>query len=154
MSAPLSLIQKHTLLRAPRSRVWRALTDAAEFARWFGVLIEGGFAPGARVRMTSTIPECNGEVFYVTIERMEPEHTFSWRWHPGMQQPDVDYSKEPTTLVTFTLEETPEGTSLTVVESGFDQITLARRARVYEENVQGWEYQLKEIAKHVAGQPR
>jgi uncharacterized protein YndB with AHSA1/START domain len=151
MTTPLSAIQKSTFLRAPRSRVWRALTNAQEFGRWFGVDIAGTFAPGAAVQMTSTLPECAGDVFVVIIERMEPEHTFSWRWHPGMHLPEVDYSKEPTTLVTFTLEEAEGGTRLTVEETGFDAITLARRARVYEENVNGWEYQLKAIAHYVAG---
>jgi hypothetical protein len=28
------------------------------------------------------------------------------------------------------------------VESGFDRLSLARRARVFEENGKGWEFQL------------
>ena len=42
-------IERKILLRAPRSRVWRALTDSAEFGTWFGVKVEGAFAPGATV---------------------------------------------------------------------------------------------------------
>jgi uncharacterized protein YndB with AHSA1/START domain len=151
MTSQLTSIEKQTFLRAPRSRVWRALTDAQEFGKWFGVKIAGSFGPGARVEMTGTIAECSGMVFSITIERIEPETKFSWRWHPGMPRPEVDYSQEPTTLVEFELIEREGGTVLKVVESGFDQITLARRAAVFGENEQGWEYQLASIAKYVAG---
>ena len=74
-----------------------------------------------------------------------------WRWHPAPIDTAVDYSNEPTTLVTFTLEETPDGTRLTVVESGFDRIPLARRAEAFRMNDGGWTEQLQNIARHVSG---
>jgi uncharacterized protein YndB with AHSA1/START domain len=40
--------------------------------------------------------------------------------------------------VTFTLKPSGAGTYLTVVETGFDAISLARRAKVYGDNSQGW----------------
>ena len=139
------------LIRAPRARVWRAITDIGEFSRWFSVETEGTFAPGARLRMTSTYEGCRGEVFYVDVQEMIPERTFSWRWHPGQAEPGVDYSKEPTTLVVFQLDEVEGGTRVTVVESGFDQLSLARRARIYEENESGWKIQLASLERY-AGQ--
>src|SRR5262245_14892734 len=108
-------IERKILLHVPPRRVWRALTDAAEFGAWFGVRIEGTFAPGAHVRGSVTHPGYEHVVFDITIERMEPERLFSWRWHPYAVEPGVDYSAEPTTLVVFTLEEVPGGTMLTVV---------------------------------------
>jgi hypothetical protein len=45
-------IEKRTVLRAPVSRVWRALTDTTEFARWFGFTLEGPFTPGKTMRGT------------------------------------------------------------------------------------------------------
>ena len=51
---------------------------------------------------------------------------------------NIDYSQEPRTRVTFTLEKTRNGTRLHVAETGFDAISLARRAKVYEDNRQGW----------------
>jgi uncharacterized protein YndB with AHSA1/START domain len=149
----LTTIRKQTLVRAPRSRVWQALTNAAQFAQWFGVAIEGSFTPGSRVRMTSHVEGCEGEVFFVHIERMDAERLFSWRWHPGMVKPEIDYSKEPMTEVVFELQETEEGTLVTVTESGFDAISLDRRAAVYQENTGGWEYQMNELAQYV-GQNR
>ena len=44
-------------------------------------------------------------------------------------RPGVDYSHEPTTLVAFELEQVGPDIKLTVTESGFDRIPLARRAR-------------------------
>lgn len=144
-------IEKQIVLRAPRARVWRALTDAREFGAWFGVKLESGFAPGAVARGRITQPGYEYIVFEAAVERMEPERLLSWRWHPAPVDAAVDYSKEPTTLVTLTLEELPEGTRLTVVESGFDRIPPARRAEALRMNEGGWDEQLKNVARHVSG---
>src|SRR5215471_17937818 len=125
-------IQKKILLRAPRSRVWRAISDSAEFGSWFGMTFTEPFAPGKKMQCTIVPTTVNAEVakaqepyrgtkFEVVIERMEPERLFSYRWHPGAKDPAKDYSYEPTTLVEFVLEEVPEGILLTVTESGFDK---------------------------------
>src|SRR5262245_25356960 len=111
-------IEKKILLRAPRARVWRALTDAAEFGAWFRVKLEGAFEAGQRVRGRVTYPGYEHLTFEVEVERMERERLFSFRWHPAAVDAAKDYSKEPTTLVEFRLEEAPEGTALSVVESG------------------------------------
>lgn len=143
-------IEKTIVLRVPRSRVWRALTDSAEFGSWFGVKVEGAFAPGAHARGAITHPGYEHLTLEITVERMEPERLFSWRWHPYAVEPDVDYSQEPTTLVELTLEDVAEGTRLTVVESGFDQVPLARRAKAYRMNDDGWTQQMQAIERHVA----
>jgi uncharacterized protein YndB with AHSA1/START domain len=84
------------------------------------------------------------------VERIEPERYFSYRWHPYAIDLKVDYSKEPTTLVEFTLAETEGGTAVTIVESGFDRIPLARRAEAFRMNDQGWAGQIKNLASYVA----
>jgi uncharacterized protein YndB with AHSA1/START domain len=142
-------IEKEIVLRAPRAKVWRALTDAREFGRWFGAEMTDRFAPGARARGRITHPGYEHLTMDMTIERMEPERLFSWRWHPYAIDPKVDYSKEPTTLVVFELEEVAGGTRLRIVESGFDQIPLARRAEAFRMNSGGWVQQVENIRKHV-----
>jgi len=142
-------IEKKVLLRAPRARVWRALTDPEEFGRWFGVVMAGPFAPGARVKGKITHEGYEKAPFEIAVEEMEPERLFSYRWHPYAHDPAVDYSSEPTTLVSFELEDAEDGTLLTVVESGFDRIPLARRAEAFRMNDQGWAEQMKAIARHV-----
>jgi uncharacterized protein YndB with AHSA1/START domain len=153
----MSRIEKRVRIAAPRSRVWRALTDSREFGKWFGVEVKGEFRPGARVDMVAHEgATCEGKEmtleqrsFWVDVQEIIPERTFSWRWHPGLKEPGVDYSKEPSTLVEFTLESADGGTLLTVVETGFDRISLARRARVFADNQGGWEHQVKAIASYV-----
>lgn len=143
-------IEKRILLRAPRAKVWRALTTAADFGAWFGAKVSGPFAPGARVRGQITHKGYEHLMFDATIERMEPERLFSWRWHPYAIDPGADYSAEPTTLVTFELEEVPDGTLLTVVESGFDRIPAARREAAYRGNEGGWAQQVESIQRYVS----
>ena len=153
-------IEKKMLLRAPIQRVWRALADAKEFGTWFGVKFEGTFKPGAQMKgilvttavdaeVASMQAQYKGMEFSVTIEKMEDERIFSFRWHPYAVDPKMDYSKEPTMLVTFALERVSEGVMLTVTESGFDKIPLERRAKAFEANEQGWGKVIKLIEKYL-----
>lgn len=153
MASSTDGIEKRVLLRAPRARVWRALTDARELGQWFGVVMAGPFTPGARLTGKITHKGYEDAPFEITVERMEPERLFSYRWHPYAHDPKVDYSSEPTTLVTFELEEAEQGTLLTVVESGFDGVPLARRAEAFRMNDEGWAEQMKSIERYV-GQAR
>ena len=143
-------IEKSIVLRAPQSAVWQTLTAAEEFGAWFGARFEGAFSPGARVNGRITTPGYDHLTIEVVIERMDPEHVFSYRWHPYAVDPALDYSSEPMTLVEFQLEAVPEGTRLTVVESGFDRIPAARRAEALRMNEGGWSAQLRNIEGHLA----
>jgi uncharacterized protein YndB with AHSA1/START domain len=143
-------IEKRVVLRAPRSRVWRAISDAKEFGTWFRMSLDGAFVAGRTVQAKVTIPGYEHLKVEIQVERIEPERYFSYRWHPYPNDPKVDYSTEPTTLVEFTLDEAEGGTALTIVESGFDRIPLARRAEAFRMNHQGWEGQAKNLASYVA----
>jgi uncharacterized protein YndB with AHSA1/START domain len=144
-------IEKEIVLRAPRSRVWRALTNAAEFGEWFGVKLEGSFEAGKPIRGNITHRGYEHLTMQLMIDRIEPERLFSYQWHPYAIDPKVDYSNETPTLVCFTLEEVPEGTKLRVVESGFDAIPAARRDEAFRMNEGGWGQQMENIQRHVAG---
>jgi len=89
----------------------------------------------------------------ITIEQLEPERLFSFRWHPFAIERGVDYSAEPMTLIIFTLEEMADGVMLTVTESGFDRIPLARRAKAFTANEQGWGMMVKVIEEYLARTP-
>ncbi len=155
MTKPIpNRIEQRIFVRAPRSRVWRALTTPSEFAQWFHATLEGEFTPGARIDVVSTYEGCgDGVRFYMIIDRLEPERLFSWRWHPGMPLRGLDYSKEPMTTVTFRLEDREDGTLVTVEESGFDAIPLSRRAAVFSDNQQGWQIQCESLASYVGRTP-
>jgi uncharacterized protein YndB with AHSA1/START domain len=150
MNAMPDRIEKKILLRAPRARVWRAIANAKEFGAWFGVNLEGEFAPGATVSGKITSKGYEHLTMLVRVERVDEERLFSFRWHPSDVDPGADISKEPMTLVEFQLEETAQGTLLTVVESGFDKVPLARRAKAFADNDQGWTEQMKNIERYVA----
>ena len=150
MSSP-DRIEKKIVLRASRARVWRALTDAREFGSWFRVKLDGGFAAGRRVTGRVTYPGYEHLAFEATVETMEAERLFSFRWHPYAVDPKVDYSAEPTTLVEFHLAEADGGTLLTVVESGFDRIPAGRRDEAFRMNDGGWAQQMENVRRHVDG---
>jgi uncharacterized protein YndB with AHSA1/START domain len=143
-------IEKTIVLRAPRSRVWRALTDAGEFGTWFRAEMEGPFEVGRTARGRITYPGYEHLTMEVRVERMEPERLFSYRWHPGGEVP-VDPAAAPTTLVEFRLEEVAEGTRLTLVESGFDRLPPERRETAWRENEKGWTEQMENVRRHVGG---
>jgi uncharacterized protein YndB with AHSA1/START domain len=142
-------IEKQIVLHAPRARVWRALADSEAFGQWFGVQLNGSFAPGACLQGKVTHPGYEHVNFEITIERVEPERLLSWRWHPHAIDPQVDYSAEPTTLVVFELHDAPEGTLLTVVESGFEGIPPSRRG-AFGANERGWAIQMKAIERYIS----
>ena len=145
-------IERSIHLKAPRSRVWRALTDATEFGRWFGVDLSGSpkAEAGATLRGPITSEGWRHVIFEAVVDAAEPETRYALRWHPYAVEPGVDYSHEPTTLIVFTLEDDAAGgTLLTVVESGFDAIPAARRAKAFQMNASGWTAQMQSIERHL-----
>jgi uncharacterized protein YndB with AHSA1/START domain len=143
-------IEKKVVLRAARSRVWRAVASAEEFGIWFEVRLQGAFTEGATLLGKITHPGYEHLTMEMLIERIEPERYFAYRWHPYAIDPKVDYSHEPTTLVEFRLDDADGGTALTIVESGFDRIPLARRAEAFRMNDQGWTEQMRNVERHVS----
>jgi uncharacterized protein YndB with AHSA1/START domain len=153
-------IEKKIVLRAPRERVWRAIRNAKEFGSWFGVAFDAPFAEGARLtgKIVPTTVDAEvakmqepyaGKAFEWTVERIEPMNKISFRWHPYAVEEGIDYSKEPTTLIEFVLTEAEGGTLLTITESGFDRIPLARRAKAFQANEGGWGMQVRLIEKYL-----
>lgn len=152
-------IEKQVLLRAPLDRVWRAISNADEFGQWFGVRFDGPFVAGTSVTGTITPTAVDDDVAKLQqphagntstwqIVAVEPRKRFAYRWHPCAGEPDVN--DEPTTLVEFTVDETPDGVLLTIVESGFDALPAARRSDAFESNTAGWAHQVELVRKYLA----
>jgi len=146
-------IEKRIELKAPVSRVWRALTDYREFGEWFRVKLESPFVAGQVSRGHITYPGYEHVKWEAVVQKMEPERLFSFTWHPYAVDPKTDYSKETPTLVEFRLEKTEQGTLLLLTESGFDKIPTARRAEAFRRNEGGWAEQMKNIESYVAPKP-
>ncbi|MGH8216451.1 MAG: SRPBCC family protein [Rhodanobacteraceae bacterium] len=160
MNANTDRIEKQVLLKAPRERVWRALSEAGEFGTWFGVRFDAPFAEGATVTGKITPTEVDDEVaamqkphegtpFEWVVERIEPMQRIAFRWHPFAMDEGVDYTSEPMTRIVFELHDAPEGVLLTLTESGFDALPPARRARALAANDDGWAHQMMLVAKYL-----
>jgi uncharacterized protein YndB with AHSA1/START domain len=153
-------IEKRVELRASLDRVWGAISDSEEFGRWFGARFDGPFVAGASVTaaITPTVVDDDvakrqeahaGVTSTWQIVAVEPKRRFAYRWHPFAVDPDTDYDREPTTLVEFTLSETPDGVLLTITESGFDSIPEARRGASFEANAEGWAIQADMVRRYL-----
>jgi len=143
-------IAHQSLLKASRSRVWKALTEAPEFGTWFGVDLREPFLPGRKAHGRVTNEGYQHVTWEVTVTAMEPERVFAWTWHPYAIEAGLDYAAETPTLVTFFLQDAPEGVRLTLVEAGFDQVPEARREEAYRMNEQGWSWEMNALAAHLA----
>ena len=155
-------IEKRVVLRAPLDRVWRAISDAQEFGRWFGVRFDGPFVAGTSVTAAITPTTVDDEVAkrqepHAGVEStwqivaIEPRRRFAYRWHPFAVDPGADYEREPTTLVEFTLSETADGVLLTITESGFDALPAARRSASFDANAEGWAIQTDLVRRYLEG---
>ena len=163
-------IEKKVTLKAPVTRVWKAISDANEFSAWFGFTLDGPFVQGKAMKGTfdRTIDEAaimehqkklgltpsklkmpDKDATFCTIEAIEPERYFAFRWIPYGIDAEADPANEPTTLVEFRLEPTAEGTHLTIIESGFDRVPAHRRARAFRMNEGGWAGQAENLRKYV-----
>ncbi len=143
-------IRKHLLIKAPPSRVWRAITDADQFGTWFHVKLESAFVVGQATSGQITYPGWEHVRFTLQTEALEPETRFAYRWHPYAVDMKKDYSAEPMTLVEFLLEPQDGGTLATVIESGFDRLPPERIAEAFRMNERGWAEQLDNIQAYVA----
>ena len=154
-------IEKQVLLKAPRERVWRALSEADQFGTWFGVRFDGPFIEGERLTGKIVPTRVDAEVaamqtpyegtpFEWIVERIAPMQRLAFRWHPFGIDKTIDYSHEPMTLIVFELHDVPEGTLLIVTESGFDKLPPERRAKAFAANEGGWTHQMELIRKYLA----
>ncbi|PTY04455.1 vanillate O-demethylase oxidoreductase VanB [Verrucomicrobia bacterium LW23] len=149
MPSPTDHIVKSVLLRAPRSRVWRAVSDYKEFGTWFNARLHAPFVEGTTVTGNVLYPGYEHVKLQLVVERVRPEDFMSFRWHPYPKDPERDYSAEPMTLVEFALRQEGPDTHLTVTESGFDQLPPDRRDEAFRMNEGGWEGQLENITEYV-----
>jgi uncharacterized protein YndB with AHSA1/START domain len=146
-------IEKTVELKAPVSRVWRAITDHEEFGKWFRVRLDGPFVAGETVHGNVLHPGYEHLRWQAVVQKIEPERLFSFTWHPYAIDPTQDYSGETPTLVEFTLEPTATGTRLRIVESGFDKVPAHRRDEAFRMNDRGWSIRAENVARHVDENP-
>ncbi len=143
-------IEKVVDLKAPVSRVWRALTDYEEFGRWFRVRLDGPFEVGVTNTGNITYPGYEHMKWESVTEHMEPERRFVFSWPPSALDPETTYSDDAKVVVEFRLQPIEGGTRLTITETGFLQFPESKRLEVLRSNQEGWDIQAKNVAAHVA----
>ena len=141
-------IEKTIEMKAPVERVWEALTDHAQFGQWFQVKIDAPFVVGEASTGWMTYPGFEDVRWRATVREMERPRRFAYTWpHPVDMR--ADEPGAPETLVEFILTPTPEGTRLTVIESGFEAIPAERRMKHLRQNEGGWAEQTRNIKAYV-----
>ena len=144
-------IEKIVDLKAPVSRVWRALTDHEEFGKWFRVRLDGPFKVGVTTTGHITFPGHEHVEWVSLTEQLVPEELFAFSWPPSAVDPDTEYGEDAKVLVEFRLQPIDGGTRLTITESGFLQFPEAKRLEVLRSNQEGWDIQALNVAAHVSG---
>ncbi len=165
-------IVKQVTLKAPIDKVWKAIADAGEFGKWFGVTLKGEFKPGAHIQGVfdgalppqqaidaiaksvglepAPIKAPDKDTVFCVVEKVEPPHDFAFRWIPYGIDAAADPKNETMTLVEFHLEKKSETeTALTITESGFENVPAHRRRRAFLMNGFGWAAQAENVKKYV-----
>lgn len=141
-------IEKTIELKAPIERVWQALTDFRQFGEWFRVKLDGPFVVGEVTTGRMTYPGYEHIPWRSTTTALESPTKFAFSW-PHSADPENPRDDDPTLLVEFLLEATAGGTTLTVVESGFEAIPESDRASILRGNEDGWQQQTQNVKKYV-----
>jgi uncharacterized protein YndB with AHSA1/START domain len=141
-------IERTIVLPVPRERAWAAVTTPQQISQWFQHRWEFELTPGAPIHFDF------GEwgVHRGRVETVEPMDRVVYRWTHG-EDPDrtIPIDQVPSTLMEFRLESEGEGTRLTVVESGFANLPAELRDDALRNNTQGWEEQMGNIQRYLAG---
>ncbi|GAA4560665.1 SRPBCC domain-containing protein [Pseudonocardia xishanensis] len=134
-------IERTVELAHPPARVWTALTTAEGLASWFGHEAEIDLRPGG-----AGVLRWPDHVSPIRVERVEEPRAFGFTW-PVHGLPEGDPRR---TYVEFTLEATDGGTRLTVVETGFAQLSAAAHDTAFGGNVKGWAAELGDLVASLA----
>lgn len=127
-------IERQMTFRVPRETVWAAITEPEQIARWFGTGAELDLRPGGEGTLSW---ENLGVTTSITVEAVDPPSRFAYRWQSNRAGPK--------TLVEFRLEEIPNGTRLTLVESGFGQLGEDS----WQGNEYGWDEELGDLRAYL-----
>lgn len=146
----LDRIERIEVFPVSRERVWDAITKPEQFSQWFGIVRDMDLRVGGQINFTW---DNERSPYPAVIEMIEPLHRFAFRWYSyAIGHPDLRLEPTSSTLVEFTLEETTEGTRLTLVESGFASLSEAIAAQSLQDNQGGWGAGLAELRAYLQNQ--
>jgi uncharacterized protein YndB with AHSA1/START domain len=137
-------LEREILIEAPLEVVWSVITDPRHMSGWFGDSAEIDLRPGGRLVV---VWDERDHTVHGRVETVEPPRVFSFRWFRDF---GTEAGEENSTLVEFSLSAAGDSTRLTVVESGFRQLSGP------EEEIQkdadghrdGWKLELDELLEY------
>ena len=144
----LDKIERVLNLSVPCDRVWNALTTAQGLSGWFSDRAEIDLRVGGKLVLEWNEAEygkCDG-----VVEVVDPPNTFAFRWLAYGMRHAEEFTPENSTLVTFTLEPTGDGTRLTMLETGFAGLSPELHGISKPENERGWTVELQELVDYLA----
>ncbi len=134
-------IERTVELAHSPAKVWAAITTAEGLGGWFGNGAKIDLRQGGAASMTWD----NGHTADLRIERVEEPTVFGYTWHIyGLPEDDPRR-----TYVEFTLEPAGGGTRLTVVETGFAQLSDDAYGKAFNGNTEGWASELDELVSYL-----
>lgn len=125
-------------IQAPVDDVWAAITQPDLITQWFGDTAEFTAEPGKAGEFGWTE---HGGSFRVRVEHVDRPRTLVYRW---AREFGVDPVAGNSTLVRFDLEAIANGTRLTMIETGFEELPDPQGA--HDGNAAGWRNELGELA--------
>src|SRR5262249_14163101 len=128
-------------LAHPPAVVWAALTTAEGLGTWFGNKADIDLRPGG----TATLEFDSGDVARLRIEHVDEPNRFAYTWHLYGAADDDPRRTD----VEVTLRPNADGTTLTLVESGFAQVTDEEHKRTFGGNSEGWTHELGELVAYL-----
>ena len=142
-------IERTLELPYPRERVWRAISDPNEISRWFsdGVTMEENPTVGSEIHFDW---KEHGQAGGVVVA-YEPPQRFAYRWWATGANKNRPIGESNSTLVTFELFATEQGTRLELTESGFAALPEEIREKSYQDNTGGWKTELGELVDWLEG---
>jgi uncharacterized protein YndB with AHSA1/START domain len=136
-------VRRTIRIAAPVAKVWAAVTEPALISQWFGHVELAGTAGTISWPDRAPIP--------LRVEQLDEPHLVAYRWNNddalGTSPDEMD--ETTSTVFTFTLEPSGDGTLLTVVETGFDR--TSDPAANMADHATGWVSELDKLVALLEG---
>jgi uncharacterized protein YndB with AHSA1/START domain len=139
-------IQREIVLRAPKQRVFEAITDPTKIINWFPDRVEGTLKKGEQ----SVFDFTDFGKVALHVVASDPHDYFAYRWVPSVGASEEDPLKQANTLVEFRLEDVAEGTMLKLTESGFASLPKEVIEKSLSDNNEGWDMMIARLEKYMA----
>jgi uncharacterized protein YndB with AHSA1/START domain len=134
-------VERDIWIKAPRERVWQAITNADTIQQWWGDYWDiPTLEVGATIKFGT-----KDDPMLATIAVLDPPREFVIQWPPQEQYHSIPI------LTRYVLEEENGGTRINVSETGFEALPDDIRQKRYESTAQGYATVLADLKKLLEG---